>query len=112
MELINLAKNAVFDRCDNILNGDGFKLIRSRSSYVRRTEFGFMSVSISGYDEADGGDTVLHVGLGVRHDNVDNIVNELGHVVGKFTSYTTTVFRGLEHFPFIHGRDSCYIIRN
>lgn len=49
---------------------------------------------------------MVNVGLGVRHNRVDEIVNQLGHVWGSANQKnTTTVYRGLELFPFNARRD-------
>lgn len=60
----------------------------------------------------DGGYQVVKCGLGVRHDRVDDIVNQLGHIWGDANrKNTTTVYRGLEFFPFVAARDEKQIIR-
>jgi hypothetical protein len=43
----------------------------------------------------------MQVGLSVRHDRVDEIVNRLGHIWGANNQkQTTTIYRGLGFFPF------------
>ena len=60
----------------------------------------------------NGGYQVVKCGLGVRHDRVDDIVNQLGHIWGDNNrKNTTTVYRGLEFFPFVATRDEKQIIR-
>jgi hypothetical protein len=60
----------------------------------------------------NGGYQVVKCGLGVRHDRVDDIVNQLGHIWGDANrKHTTTIYRGLEFFPFVATRDEKQIIR-
>lgn len=43
----------------------------------------------------------MSVGLGVRHDQIEDVVNQLGHIYGEDNRrQTTTIYRGLGFFPF------------
>jgi hypothetical protein len=58
-----------------------------------------------------GGPYVVNAGLGVRHNQIDEIVNRLGHIWGEANQKnTTTVYRGLEYFPFDPERDGRKVI--
>lgn len=93
-----------------ILREQGFKA-QSRLGFKRRTDFGFQYLSIPSFAMGKSGPYVVNVGLGVRHNKVDNIVNQLGHIWGEANQKnTTTVYRGLEHFPFDASRDGRKVI--
>jgi len=91
----------------------GFKWVRGREKYIRKETYGFSSLSWASYPTpTDGGRLELIPILGVRHDAVENLVNQLGLIYddeGK--RYTTTVSRGLGYFPFQAGKDYTQYIR-
>lgn len=85
----------------------GFKYVGSRESFVRPEPFGFCLFSWGAHpSSADGGCQIVVPGLGLRHDIVDDVVNQLGHIWGEDNRrHTTTVYRGLGFFPFDPARD-------
>jgi hypothetical protein len=77
-----------------------------QSGFKRKTEFGFQYLSFPGFAWRAGGPYEIKVGLGLRHNRIDDIVNRLGHIWGEDNQRnTTTIYRGLEHFPFDSVRD-------
>ncbi|WP_374599908.1 hypothetical protein [Brevundimonas sp.] len=103
---MNQAEQALKALLDPMLRDQGFKPNSSNLGFRRRTSFGFHYLSLPVFAMQQGGPYVVNVGLGVRHDRVDEIVNQLGHVWGSANQRnTTTVYRGLEFFPFDASRD-------
>jgi hypothetical protein len=79
-------------------------------AFIKKTESGFFYFSLPCFSMA--GFEVVRCGLGVRHNAVEDIVNQLGHIWGDANrKNTTTVYRGLQFFPFVAGRDEEQIIR-
>lgn len=77
----------------------GFALLPGGAGFIRRREFGFEKVSWGSFTRGD--QSFISLGLGIRHDQVDDLVNALGHIWGEANQKaTTTVYRGLEIFPF------------
>jgi hypothetical protein len=103
------------DRVRPTLASRGFKLKKSIDAayFTKREKFGFLELSLPSFGRAEnGGYQVISPGLGVRHDRVDDIVNQLGHIWGDANRKNTkTVYRGLEFFPFVAARDAKQIIR-
>jgi hypothetical protein len=95
------------------LREHGFKANRSEWSFKRREKHGFSYLSLPGFPvPGTGGYQVIEVGLGVRHDRVDDVVNQLGHIWGDANrKNTTTVYRGLGFYPFDESRDARKIVR-
>jgi hypothetical protein len=91
----------------------GFKYAASRSGFFRQEPFGFCVLMWASYPTgAHGGAQIISPGLGVRHDAVDNVVNQLGHIWGDDNRrYTTTVYRDMGFFPFDPERDGEKAIR-
>lgn len=91
---------------DPALREQGFKPQSSSLGFKRRTSFGFHELSLPSFAGAAGGPYIVNVGLAVRHDRVEQIVNQLGHIWGEANQKnTTTVYRGLGFFPFDTVRD-------
>jgi hypothetical protein len=99
---------------NGILREHGFRARgQSDFSFRRKEKHGFSELWFSSYAvRVTGGHQVIGLGLGVRHDRVDNVVNRLGHIWGEHNQKnTTTVSRGMEFFPFDERRDGDKIIR-
>ena len=114
MVKMNRAVKSLVDRILPTLEGRGFKLQRGTDVvFLKREKFGFLDFSFATFPmPEDGGYQVVKCGLGVRHNRVDDIVNQLGHIWGAANrKNTTTVHRGLEFFPFVPARDERQIIR-
>lgn len=108
---MNRAEQVLKALLEPALREHGFKPISSHLGFRRRASFGFHYLSFSGFAMAAGGPYVVNVGLGVRHNRVDEIVNQLGHIWGSANQKnTTTVYRGLELFPFDARRDGRKVI--
>lgn len=111
---MNRAVKSLVDRILPTLEGRGFKLKKGPDVFFLKLEkFGFLYFSFATFPMPEnGGYQVVKYGLGVRHDRVDDIVNQLGHIWGDGNrKNTTTVYRGLEFFPFVAARDEKQIIR-
>ena len=103
---MNQAETALKELLEPVLREHGFKPQSSGLSFKRRTSFGFHELSLPSFAWAAGGPYVVNVGLGVRHNRIDLVVNRLGHIWGEANQKnTTTVYRGLGFFPFNAGRD-------
>lgn len=101
------------DRLKPLLEKHGFKFKSSNLTFKKKRDFGFLYLSFPSFPMPEnGGYQVIETGLGVRHDRVDNIVNKLGHIWGDDNRKgTTTVYRGLEFFPFDSDRDGRKSVR-
>ena len=111
---MNRAVKSLVDRILSTLEGRGFKLKKGPDAvFLKKEKFGFLDFSFATFPMPEnGGYQVVKYGLGVRHDRVDGIVNQLGHIWGDANrKNTTTVYRGLEFFPFVAARDEKQIIR-
>lgn len=112
---MNRAVKSVVDLILPTLEGRGFKLKKAVDAayFIKREKFGFLDFSLPSFPMPEnGGYQVIHPGLGVRHNRVDDIVNQLGHIWGDDNrKSTTTVYRGLQFFPFVAGRDEQQIVR-
>lgn len=111
---MNRAVKSLVDLILPTLEGQGFKLKKGADVvFLKREKFGFLDFSFATFPmPEDGGYQVVKYGLGVRHNRVDDIVNQLGHIWGDANrKNTTTVYRGLEFFPFVAARDEKQIIR-
>jgi hypothetical protein len=103
---MNQAEKTLNALLEPMLREQGFKPQSSGLNFKRRTSFGFHELSFPSFAWAVGGPYVVNVGLGVRHNRVDQVVNRLGHIWGEANQKnTTTVYRGLGFFPFEVGRD-------
>lgn len=108
---MNQAEQALKALLEPMLREQGFKPLSSHLGFKRRTSFGFHELSIPSFAMGKGGPYVVNVGLGVRHNQVDDIVNRLGHIWGEANQRnTTTVYRGLGYFPFDADRDGQKVI--
>lgn len=108
---MNRAENALKEQLEPMLREHGFKRQASGLAFKRRTAFGFHYLSIPSFAMGQGGPYVVNVGLGVRHNQIDNVVNRLGHIWGESNQKNTvTVYRGLEYFPFDSERDGRKVI--
>lgn len=108
---MNKAEKALKALLEPLMSEHGFKPVSSHLGFRRRTDFGFQCLLFTGFAWRTGGPYVVNAGLGVRHDLVDEIVNQLGHIWGSAgQKNTTTVFRGLEFFPFNAQRDGRKVI--
>ena len=86
---------------------------QSGLGFRRKEKHGFSELWFSSYAiRAADGHQVIGYGLGVRHDRVDDVVNQLGHIWGESNRRnTTTVSRGMQFYPFDDRRDGDKIIR-
>lgn len=110
---MNNAEKALVEQLTPILATNGFKWIKARAMFVRKEPYGFSSLSWASYQtQEDGGRLELVPLLAVRHDVVEDVVNELGLIHGEANKkFTATVDRGLGIFPFKEGRDEKQYIR-
>lgn len=110
---MNSAEKALVEQLVPALTGAGFKWLKAREMFVRKEPHGFSSFAWASYPtNDDGGRLELVPLLGVRHDIVENTVNELGLVYGEANQkFTATVDRGLGFFPFDEGKDYKQYIR-
>lgn len=111
---MNRAIKALAELIFPTLEVQGFKIKKGLDvAFVKRQPMGFLYLSFPSFSMPEnGGYQVVNCGLGVRHDQVDDIVNQLGHIWGDDNRQnTTTVYRGLKFFPFVAGRDQQHIIR-
>lgn len=110
---MNNAEQKLVDELKPVFLSAGFKWLKARQMFVRKQDFGFFSVSWASYStHENGGQLVLTPLLGVRHDIVEDVVNELGLIYGDDNKkYTMTVDRGLGFFPFNNQKDYKQYIR-
>lgn len=110
---MNRAEKALMDRLKPLLEKHGFKFKSSNLTFKKKRDFGFLYLSFPSFPMPEnGGYQVIETGLGVRHDRVDDVVNKLGHIWGDDNRKgTTTVYRGLEFFPFNRDRDGRKSVR-
>lgn len=110
---MNNAEKALVEQLTPILAEAGFKWLKAREMFVRKEPYGFSSLSWASYPtHEDDGRLELVPLLAVRHDVVEDVVNELGLIHGDANKkFTTTVDRGLGFFPFKEGRDDKQYIR-
>ncbi|WP_145206896.1 MULTISPECIES: hypothetical protein [Sphingomonadaceae] len=107
---MNQAEQALKTLLEPMLREEGFKS-QPQLGFKRRTSFGFHYLSFPSFAMGKGGPYVINVGLGVRHNQVDEIVNRLGHIWGEVNKKnTTTLYRGLGYFPFDEARDNEKVI--
>lgn len=114
VEILNRAVKSLVDRLQPMLEGRGFKLKKGLDvAFSKRERFGFLYISLPSFPMPEnGGYQVVNCGLGVRHNRVDDVVNQLGHIWGDANrKNTTTVYRGLQFFPFEAERDEKQVIR-
>ncbi len=108
---MNKAEQVLKALLEPMLRERGFKPVSSHLGFRRRTSLGFDYLSFPGFATGSGGTYVVNLGLGVRHNRIDEIVNQLGHIWGTANQRnTTTVYRGLEFFPFDAQRDGRKVI--
>lgn len=93
---------AIVSRLAPFMKAHGFVFRKSSEAFVAKRSHGFVELALpSFFVGLDGGRQVVSVGLGVRHDQIENIVNQLGHIYGEDNRRkTSTVHRGLGFFPF------------
>ncbi|WP_273429711.1 hypothetical protein [Chitinibacter tainanensis] len=110
---MNNAEKALVEQLLPTLSAKGFKWLKTREMFIRKEPHGFSSLSWTSHSTNDeGGRLELGLVLGVRHDIVDDVVNELGLIYGDDNKkFTTTVARGLSLFPFKEGKDYKQCIR-
>ncbi|GAB2615438.1 hypothetical protein [Novilysobacter erysipheiresistens] len=93
----------------------GFRYIRKRNAFVRKEPHGFSQFLWATYPTVVGDATGQHYSLivGVRHDIVEDAVNQLGLIYGSDNqSATTTVDTPLEKFPLSAERQYSYFLPN
>lgn len=104
-------ESMVVDSLKPLLKSKGFMWSKSREMFIRKTPWGFHSLVWSCYETDSAGTLELSLMIGVRHNNVEDMVNQLGLIYGKESQkYTTTVRRSLEFFPF-EGVEGAHRIR-
>lgn len=110
---MNNAEKLIVETLIPLLSSAGFKWVKSRSMFVRQDGYGFSSFSWASHStNDDGGRLTLDPVLGVRHDSVENIVNQLGLIYGDDNKrYTTTVTRSLGFFPLVNGKQYLQHVR-
>lgn len=98
---MNAADKLITQHLAPFMEARGLKYRQSQVGFVQKRSFGFFRLACHStwLDYLDG--FKLQVGLSVRHDCVDEIVNKLGHIWGANNQkQTTTIYRGLGFFPF------------
>lgn len=104
---MNNAEKSLVEELIPALSERGFKWLKAREVFVRKELHGFSSLLWTSHStNDDGGRLELGLVLSVRHDIVEDVVNELGLIYGDDNKkYTTTVARGLAFFPFREDSD-------
>lgn len=98
---MNAADKLIVEHLAKPMEERGFKYQKSHVGFVQKRDFGFVRLACHSSLIGHLGGFQLQVGLAVRHDRVDNIVDRLGHIWGEANQKkTTTVYRGLGFFPF------------
>ncbi|WP_454674021.1 hypothetical protein [Achromobacter pestifer] len=108
---MNAIEKKLVKSLNPLLEGKGFVWSKSREMYIRKRRYGFDSLVWTCHPDAEEGGR-LQIGpvLGVRHDEVDDLVNQLPIVYGEDNKkYTTTVSRVLVYFPFRPASEPQYI---
>lgn len=110
---MNNAEKNLVERLKPGLAIAGFNWLKSRAMFVRKEPYGFSSLSWTSHSTSDeGGRLELAPVLGVRHNSVEDLVNQLGLIYGDDNKrFTTTVTRGLGLFPFSESNDNKQYIR-
>ena len=113
---MNQAAKSLMDRLSIHLENYGFRAKKGFDgiNFKKREKFGFFELTITFFNvQLEEEYTVFRPLVCVRHDRLDNIVNQLGHIWGTANrKRTTTVCRSLELFPFVAERDRPQTIRN
>lgn len=104
-------ENMVVEALNPLLKNKGFIWSKSGEMYIRKKPWGFHCLLWSCHETGPAGTLELGLVIGVRHNDVDNMVNGLGIIYGEDNKkYTTTVCRSLVLFPF-EGVDAVHLIR-
>src|SRR6202012_2176436 len=92
---MNNAEKALVNELAPLLSQHGFEWRAKRELFVRPALYGFSDFSWASFSTAEEGDKLeLRPAVGVRHDVVENIVNQLGLTFGDENKrYTATVLR-------------------
>ncbi len=91
----------------------GYRYIRKRNAFVRKESHGFSEFVFATYPTVIRGIAGQHYSLivGVRHNIVEDVVNQLGLIYGSDNqSATTTVDTPLEIFPLSPERQYSYFL--
>ena len=110
---MNNAEKVLVGQLAPALAGAGFNWLKRQEMFIRKEPHGFSSFSWASYPTGeDGGRLELVPLLGVRHDVVEDAVNELGLIHGDDNKkFTATIDRGLGFFPFDESKDYKQYIR-
>ncbi|GEM_PF-2424201 len=101
----------VVDALNTLLKNKGFVWSKSSEMYIRKKQWGFHCLLWSCNETDWAGTLELGLMIGVRHNDVDDVVNRLGIIYGEDNKkYTTTVCRSLVLFPF-EGIEGAHRIR-
>lgn len=107
---MSIATKALVARLAPSMKARGFTFRKAHEAFVSKQDVGFVELSLISFHR--GGQQTIRPGLGVRHDRVEDVVNQLGHIYGdENRRNTTTVYRGLGLFPFRAGGVSTLHIR-
>ncbi|WP_036168162.1 hypothetical protein [Noviluteimonas dokdonensis] len=93
----------------------GFRYISKRGTFVRKETHGFSEFLLMTYPTVVDGALGQHYELaaGVRHDVVEQVVNQLGLVYGsEYQSATTTVLTSPDRFPLTPGNQYTWFLPN
>lgn len=107
---------------DPFMTAHGFKFIKSREVYIRKTSYGFDDFSWSSYPLATGekweaGYYEGHYGLGMRFDKIEKMTSEVMPIYGADNQkYAFTTYRGVgnpagQWFAFDPSRDRGLCLR-
>lgn len=110
---MNAAEKTLIEALAPKLQGLGFVWLKGREMFVRQRSGGFDCFLWTSHStHLEGGRLELTPILGVRHDSVENLVNQLNLVHGvENQRFTTTVDRGLGYFPLVDGKNYVQYIR-
>jgi hypothetical protein len=106
LDLVRLLKPLLWER--------DFKWIARRHAFIRKEPHGFSGLIWSAWPTSkEGGRLEISPLLQVRHDKVDDVVNQLELIYGEENKrYTVTVSRPLGFFPIRAGKNYELYIRD
>lgn len=107
------AEKIIVQKLKPLLKKTDFKWNAKREKYFRKTKYGFDDFFwVADETSEKGGALLLTPFFQVRHNKVDDIVNQLGLIYGEEgRKFTTTVSRGLGYFPIDKNKDYVQRIR-
>jgi hypothetical protein len=83
-------KQQILDACGPLLESQGFKFVKSRSTFQKPTPSGRMIVRFL-FTASDVGNYSVAVGCGVRHDIIERVVHQTSTIAKRVQGSTTTI---------------------